>query len=171
MSVVFKQEGAFSPAQHLTVVQRKLDLYKDEISLNLIDLLGDFRLIPYCTTENYQFHLGFGSTETPHKDRPRYQALAILKHNRWVVKGQPQNCQTTYQRDGDLIVLDTSLKHEVTWDWNAQKPVAPWFYLFIDPYSTQKWLKSTVKLPEAEQMAVAAIHELQNPVLLNWLLA
>ncbi|MBW4465613.1 MAG: hypothetical protein KME07_09260 [Pegethrix bostrychoides GSE-TBD4-15B] len=171
MCIVFKEERAFAPQPYLTVAQRRLQLRQYDMSLDLITLSGNFRLISYCNTEHYQFVLGVGSKEPAHLDLPRYQAIAILQPNSWVVKGETQIYPITYQQPGDLIILDTGLKHEVVWDKNEKKPTEPWLYLFIDPYDIKKWQKSTVSLARAEEMATEALTELQNLALLKWLMA
>lgn len=171
MCIVFKKERAFDPQPYLAAAQKRLQLRQHDISLDLIALSGNFRLISYCTTENYQFHLGFGSQEPSHKDLLRYQAIAVLQPNGWVVKGGTQSYRETWQQAGDLIVLDTGLQHEVVWDRNEKKPTEPWLYLFIDPHDIKQWQKATVSLARAEEMAIEAISELQNSALLKWLMA
>lgn len=157
-AIIFKQERAFAVEPHLPFAFAKLESrYHDPTVLH-----SSFRTIVYGRTDQFQYELGFGGREPAHFDMPTYQAILILQMNRWVIKGARDSSACVFQSPRDLIVLDTSRKHEVVWDKHYPKPTAPWLVIFIDQMERKKWHKSRISKLEAQEMAVAACGQLQD---------
>ncbi|XHX80880.1 MAG: hypothetical protein RBJ76_13375 [Stenomitos frigidus ULC029] len=168
-ALTFKQRYAFEPSTLSKVVAARMGQRFHGIEVQ--NMTGSFRLLPFCTTENFTFSLGIGAKEPAHVDLPTYQAILILEPNGWVLKSPRVSHQVTYQDAGDLIVLDAGLQHEVIWDRHHPKPTSPWLYLFIDPYKRQRWAKVNISQHQAAAMALEAVAELSDPNFQQWLLS
>ena len=164
-AIVFKQTRAFDPAFHQGIAAEMLNPNQQDLpSLN-----GRFQTRRYATSERFSFQLGMGAKEPAHTDMPGYQALLIVSPNHWVVKGGQDSYRSVFQEAGDLIVLDTGKQHEVVWDREKPKPKQPWIYIFVDANDRAKWSKQQIDKYQAERLALAALEELQDPVLLRWI--
>jgi hypothetical protein len=157
--IKFKQEHSFNPDLH----RRIIDIKHQYLSRSL----DSFRVARYTTTNNFQFHLGWGMRETAHVDLADDRAIAIVAANGWVLKSPRNSYQRIYQQPGDLILLDRAVTHHIIWDKFAKKSKQPWLYLFIDIYYRERWSE----LNRSIQLAQSAISELNSIETIDWIKA
>lgn len=159
--VVYKEENVFDYQKHLAIATHLLG--------------GEPKL-----EKNKSFHLrryyegvsiGTGGEELAHVDWPCYQALLILAPNNWVLKGPRHSLHETYQQPGDLVIIDQSYMHEVTWDKWYPQPTKPWMYLFIDPHKREDWDKRSISVADAIAKAKERVRVLESEATVKWLSA
>ena len=164
--IIYKKSNAFKPGTYLSSVYRKINDYR--ISLENVKEKSGFQSVKYCNTE-FSFHIAVGGIEVSHRDTLAYQAILILDPNGWGVRGSKDSCRSVFQDAGDLIIIDQSIMHQVSWDRHFPKPTQPWVYLLIDAFKRDKWAKSNMNKHKAAELAFSAIESIEDPVLIHWL--